>query len=175
MLIALSIVYMALENIVGARLQRRWLIAFGFGLVHGFGFSFALRDSLQFAGSHLVTSLLSFNLGVELGQIFVLLLAVPALAWLFRSAVPERIGVIILSAMVAHTAWHWMADRWTMLREYQFQWPAGIALLSGALRGLMLILIVVGAAWMLKSLSQRLSPGLKPGLGQEGGPEGRVL
>ena len=56
-LIALSIVYMALENIVGAKLERRWLIAFGFGLVHGFGFSFALRESLQFAGTHLATSL----------------------------------------------------------------------------------------------------------------------
>jgi HupE / UreJ protein len=42
-LIALSIVYMALENIVAPRLGRRWMIAFGFGLVHGFGFAFALR------------------------------------------------------------------------------------------------------------------------------------
>src|SRR6185503_7850930 len=49
MLIALSIVYMALENIVGPQLDRRWLLAFGFGLIHGFGFSFALRESLQFA------------------------------------------------------------------------------------------------------------------------------
>src|SRR2546427_2948292 len=62
-LIATSIVYMALETIVyqagGAppppnRLKRRWLITFGFGLVHGFGFSFALRQTLQFAGSHLL-------------------------------------------------------------------------------------------------------------------------
>src|SRR5205823_8474797 len=45
-LIAISIVYMALENIVGgSSLQRRWMMAFGFGLVHGFGFSFALRES----------------------------------------------------------------------------------------------------------------------------------
>jgi hypothetical protein len=50
---------------------RRWPIAFGFGLIHGFGFSFALRESMQFSGSHLLTSLLSFNLGVELGQILV--------------------------------------------------------------------------------------------------------
>jgi len=64
-LIAASIVYMAFENIVGSRWQRRWIIAFGFGLVHGFGFSFALRETLQFAGSHLLTSLLAFNLGVE--------------------------------------------------------------------------------------------------------------
>src|SRR5581483_3396271 len=67
-LIAASIVYMALENIVGTTsVHRRWIITFGFGLVHGFGFSFALRETLQFAGSHLLASLLSFNLGVELG------------------------------------------------------------------------------------------------------------
>src|SRR4029077_8756384 len=60
-LIAISIVYMAIENIVGGSTARHpWLIAFGFGLVHGFGFSFALRETLQFAGSHLLTSLLSF-------------------------------------------------------------------------------------------------------------------
>jgi hypothetical protein len=50
--------------------HRRWIIAFGFGLVHGFGFSFALRDTLQFAGSNLLTSLLAFNVGVEFGQVF---------------------------------------------------------------------------------------------------------
>src|SRR5215470_8493884 len=71
-LIAVSIVYMALENIVGGNIERRWMVAFGFGLVHGFGFSFALRETLQFAGSHLLTSLLSFNIGVELGQLLVL-------------------------------------------------------------------------------------------------------
>ena len=72
-LIAVSILYMALENIVGAMsVQRRWMLAFAFGLVHGFGFSFALRETLQFAGAHLVTSLLSFNVGVELGQLLVL-------------------------------------------------------------------------------------------------------
>src|SRR5581483_11352514 len=63
-LIAASIVWMALENIVEAKVGHRWMIAFGFGLVHGFGFSFALRQTLQFAGSHLLLSLVSFNLGV---------------------------------------------------------------------------------------------------------------
>ena len=110
-LIATSIVYMALENIVGARLMRRWLITFVFGLVHGFGFSFALRDSLQFAGSHLLTALLSFNVGVELGQLVVLAVVVPALRVVFRFVVAERMGTIILSALVAHTAWHWMTER----------------------------------------------------------------
>lgn len=110
--IAASIVYMALENIVGGvGVNRRWVITFAFGLVHGFGFSFALHETLQFAGSHLVTSLLAFNVGVELGQIAVLLVLMPALALLFRRVVAERMGTIVLSALVAHTGWHWMMER----------------------------------------------------------------
>ena len=56
------------------------------GLVHGLGFSFALRESLQFAGSHLLTSLLSFNAGVELGQLLVLDADGPALQLLLASS-----------------------------------------------------------------------------------------
>ncbi len=59
-------------------MHRRWIIAFGFGLVHGFGFSFALKETLQFAGSHLLTSLLGFNIGVELGTIAGARYVVPA-------------------------------------------------------------------------------------------------
>src|SRR5258708_5160522 len=103
-LIAISIVYMALENIVGgSTTHRRWMMAVGFGLGHGFGFAFSLRETLQFAGSHLLTSLLSFNIGVELGQLLVLLLLIPLLDALFRFVVAERIGTIILSALVSHT------------------------------------------------------------------------
>jgi hypothetical protein len=130
-LIAASIVYMALENIVifagnGDRkqLDRRWKIAFAFGLVHGFGFSFALRESLQFAGSHLITSLLSFNVGVEIGQLALLLLAIPALNLLFQRVVTEKLGTIILSAFVSHTAWHWLTDRWTVFRQYHIEFTA---------------------------------------------------
>lgn len=137
-LIAASIVYTALENIVGAKLERRWMIAFGFGLVHGFGFSFALRDSLQFAGTHLAVSLATFNLGVELGQVFVLLLAVPALNWLF-TRIPERTGTIIASALVAHTAWHWMTDRWTAFRAFPLEAPTlDAAFWAAVLRGAIL-------------------------------------
>ncbi|MDQ6698639.1 MAG: HupE/UreJ family protein, partial [Acidobacteriota bacterium] len=123
-LIAVSIVYMALENIAGAgTVQRRWIIAFGFGLVHGFGFSFALRETLQLAGSHLLASLLSFNIGVELGQLALLLLLIPMLEGLFRFVVAERMGTIVLSALVAHTGWHWMLERWDAFRRFKFQWP----------------------------------------------------
>ena len=142
-LIALSILYMALENIVGARLERRWVVAFLFGLVHGFGFSFALRRSLQFAGSHLITSLLSFNIGVELGQIFVLLLAIPALALTFRYVVAERMGTIVLSAFVAHTAWHWFTDRWGVFRQY----PIEVRIANTAVIGAVAAFGVAALGW----------------------------
>ncbi|MDQ5840132.1 MAG: HupE/UreJ family protein, partial [Chloroflexota bacterium] len=162
-LIALSILYMAFENIVGARLERRWMLAFGFGLVHGFAFSFFLRDSLQFAGANLATSLLAFNVGVELGQVLVVAVAVPVLGWLFRR-VPERIGIVLLSAVVAHSAWHWMSARGSTLRQYQFEWPALDAVfLAGAMRALMLVLIVAGAAWLMFGLARRLAQSARRG------------
>lgn len=153
-LIAVSIFYMAIENIVGSNVQRRWVIALGFGLVHGFGFSFALRKTLQFAGSHMLTSLLSFNVGVELGQLLVLLLAIPMLEALFRFVVAERIGTIILSALVAHTGWHWMLERGERLR--QFGWPAmNAALLATAMRWLIVILIFAGVLWFIGLFRRR--------------------
>ena len=167
-LIALSIVFMALENIVGANLQRRWLVAFGFGLVHGFGFSFALRESLQFAGSHLVTSLLAFNVGVEFGQIAVLLVAVPALVLLFRHVVAERLGVIILSALVAHTSWHWMTERWETLQAYAISLPPlDIVFLLTLIRWAMAILVLVGLAWLLKGIFGKIEE-LAGGTGSAG-------
>src|SRR4051812_9275294 len=157
-LIAISIVYMALENIVGPKLERRWVVAFGFGLVHGFGFSFALRESLQFAGAHLATSLLAFNVGVEIGQLLVLAIAIPALALLFKYVVAERMGTIILSALVAHTAWHWMLDRWAVLEQYKFQWPAiDTSFIISMMRLVMLLLIVTGLGWVLSAGMRRLA------------------
>jgi len=156
-MIALSIVYMAFENIVGAKVERRWIIAFAFGLVHGFGFSFILRQSLQFAGSHLATSLVAFNVGVELGQLFVLGIAIPALALVFKYVVAERMATILLSALVAHTAWHWMLDRGAALRQYELEWPTIDAMFAvSAMRALMLALIVVAALWGLYGFYRRL-------------------
>ena len=187
-LIATSIVYMALENIVaGSRtqsaqstqsqdssavfaasaFQRRWLITFGFGLVHGFGFSFALRQTLQFAGSHLLTSLLSFNIGVELGQLLVLVIVIPALGWLFRHVVAERLGTIILSAIVAHTSWHWMTERYGVLRQFRFEWPVVDALFwVGVMRWAMLLVSGAALYWLVfsvfKPTAKRPSPHSEP-------------
>lgn len=153
-LIAVSIVYMALENIVGSKVERRWMIALGFGLVHGFGFSFALKQTMQFAGSHLLTSLLSFNVGVELGQLLVLVLLIPLLELLFKFVVPERIGTIILSAIVAHTGWHWMLERGSRLS--QFGWPAFDArLIVNVMRWLIAILILSFLGWLVTIFRRR--------------------
>lgn len=155
-LIALSIVYMAFENIVGANLEKRWMVTFGFGLVHGFGFSFLFSETLQFAGGHLLSSLLAFNVGVELGQILILLLVIPLLNFLFRHLVAERIGVILLSALVAHSAWHWMLDRGTLLSQYQFQMPAFDAVFfAGLMRWGMMLIVIMGTLWGMYELFNR--------------------
>lgn len=117
--IAASILFMAVENAVilwRARAGRvdlrwRWAVAAGFGLVHGFGFSFALQQELQFAGAHLLLSLGAFNVGVELGQLFALSVALPVLALVLRGRAAHRIGVILISVLVGHTAWHWFLER----------------------------------------------------------------
>jgi hypothetical protein len=156
-LIAASIFYMALENVLGPRLRRRWIIAFGFGLVHGFGFAYGLQQILQFAGAHLVTSLLAFNVGVELGQLAVLIVAIPALDLALRH-VPERVATIVLSLLVGHTAWHWLWERWERLSK--FPWPAANPeTLAGAVRWMIVLLLVSGLAWFIYDAIRRRKPG----------------
>ena len=88
--------------------------------------------------------------GVELGQILMLALFIPALEILFRFVVAERMGTIILSALVAHTAWHWMIERATVLSQYRLQWPAvNVALLASAMRWMMVLVILAGMLWLL--------------------------
>jgi hypothetical protein len=160
-LIAASIVYMALENIVGSNMQRRWVITFAFGIVHGFGFSFLLRESLQFAGDHLLTSLLAFNIGVEIGQLAVLLALVPALGLLFRHVVPERLGIIILSALVAHTGWHWLTERGEQLMQFPFP-VLDAAFLASVMRGMMAVLVLAALVWIANGALKRFLQGESP-------------
>jgi hypothetical protein len=158
MAIAVSIVYMALENIVGASLRRRWIIAGLFGLVHGFGFADILKEQLQFAGSNLLVSLLSFNIGIEIGQLAVLCVFVPALALLFRGAMSGRMGIVVVSAIVAHTAWHWMLDRADVLWKTPWPQPTGAGLMILA-RWIIAVGLAVGAAKLLANWIERKWPG----------------
>jgi len=159
-LFAISIVFMALENILrkSEQLEKRWMMAFGFGLVHGFGFSFALKESLQFAGSHLVTSLAAFNVGVEFGQVAVLAVALPVLALVLKYSLTERVGIVVLSALVAHSGWHWMTERAASLSEYRIGWPTLDATFwLELMRGALLLLIAGTVGWLISGVMGRLA------------------
>jgi HupE / UreJ protein len=149
-LIAASIVAMALQNIFGAELRWRWIVTCLFGLVHGFGFSFALRDTLQFAGPHVITALLSFNAGVEAGQLLVLLVLVPLCNLLLsRDGPKQRIAIIVICAFIAHTGWHWMLERGQQLS--QFPWPApDAATWASVMRWAMAALLLAGVLGWLR-------------------------
>jgi hypothetical protein len=149
-LIAASILYMAIENVVTPNLRRRWFVAGLFGLVHGFAFSVLFREQLQFAGSHLLLSLFAFNVGIELGQLAVLGVALIAFRVLFRSGLAsERFGTILLSIVAGHTAWHWLVDRVEVLR--QVEWPlAGGVQLADALPWALLAAGGLACAWFLR-------------------------
>jgi hypothetical protein len=148
-----NIVYAAMGGAGESAMARRWIIAFAFGLVHGFGFSFALRETLQFAGDHLLTSLLAFNVGVEIGQLVVLIVLIPALGLLFRY-LPERLGIILLSALVAHTAWHWMIERGGELAKFPFP-KIDAAFLASLMRGMLAALILAAGVWLVNGLVGR--------------------
>ncbi len=157
-LIALSVLYMACENIIGAKLQRRWQLTFAFGLIHGFGFSFLLTDSLQFAGGHLISSLLAFNVGVELGQLLVLVLAVPLLFLFFKWA-PLKTGTLLLSAFAAHSAWHWSTERVEALLQYRLGSVEINAQFFADLMGwLMLAVVAAAGLWLLGLCEKRFAP-----------------
>jgi hydrogenase/urease accessory protein HupE len=75
-LIALTIVYVAFENVFAASTRGRWLLTFVFGLIHGLGFVGVLKE-ITVSRSELVLSLASFNIGIEFGQLLVVVIAVP--------------------------------------------------------------------------------------------------
>jgi hydrogenase/urease accessory protein HupE len=78
--IALSIIYVALINIFSPDSKHQPWLAFGFGLIHGFGFAGILSE-MRLDGNHLATSLLSFNIGIEIGQLIIVSVIFPILLW----------------------------------------------------------------------------------------------
>jgi hypothetical protein len=90
--IAISVVLAALNNLLGWSALRRWPLGFVFGLVHGFGFASVLID-LGLPASALALSLAGFNIGVELGQLAIVLVFMP-LAWLMRNTFFYRAVIV---------------------------------------------------------------------------------
>lgn len=112
-LIAASIVLVAVENIVRRDVKRgRLLLVFGFGLIHGLGFASVLRElGVGDTPSRIIMPLLSFNLGVELGQLLVVILVAPVLYWAGRIPSLEKRLVPVCSTMVAGAGLFWLVER----------------------------------------------------------------
>ena len=108
--IAVSVLLAALNNIRPVVTGRVWLVALAFGLIHGMGFARALQDLGLPKGQELL-ALLGFNVGVELGQLGVVALLFPILAGVRRQAWYPRIGMPVLSTLIAVAAAYWIWQR----------------------------------------------------------------
>jgi hypothetical protein len=109
-LIAASIVWVALENLVVREPgRRRWVWAFGFGLVHGFGFASALGE-LGLQGPAIARALVGFNLGIEIGQLLCVALFMPAMMLLQRGRGAQLVPRVA-STVVAMVGAYWFVQR----------------------------------------------------------------
>ena len=113
-MIAASIVYVAVENLAAKNREKRWILTFLFGLVHGLGFSGVLRGYLEGVDS-LLLPVVSFNVGVELGQLAILAVAFPLLAGLRRRIDADPASkpwpLVAGSALTGLFGLAWMIDR----------------------------------------------------------------
>jgi len=111
-LIALSIVYVAVENIVTTELKPwRVFVVFGFGLLHGLGFAGVLHE-IGLPRSEFLTALIAFNVGVEFGQLAVITAAFLAVGLWFRRRTWYRARIVIpASAAIALTGLYWTVER----------------------------------------------------------------
>ncbi len=115
-LIAVSIVYVGLENIFRREIKRRWLLTFAFGLIHGFGFATVLRElGIGQQGASAILPLFSFNLGVELGQIAVASLVLPVI-WKLKQQPSFALRYApAFSVLVSLAGAYWLIER-TLLK-----------------------------------------------------------
>jgi hypothetical protein len=108
--IALSVVLAALNNLLGFWAFTRWRLAFAFGLIHGFGFANVLLD-LGLPARDLAVALGGFNVGVELGQLAIVLVFLP-LAWALRRTVFYRVVVVAGGSLaIAGVGTWWLVER----------------------------------------------------------------
>ena len=115
--IAASVVLAALNNLRGTIERRRWVMAFVFGLVHGFGFASVLAD-LGLPQGALVLALVGFNVGVEVGQVAIVVAFVPIAFWLRHTQFYRRGVLTAGSLLVALVAAYWFVQR-----AFDFQGP----------------------------------------------------
>lgn len=108
--VAASIVAAALNNVWPVVTRRIWMVAFGFGLIHGLGFASALAD-LGLPESNLLLSLVSFNVGVELGQLVVVAMLLPLVLLMRDRPTLGRLALHVGSFLIALLGSLWLAER----------------------------------------------------------------
>ncbi|WP_110174252.1 HupE/UreJ family protein [Luteitalea pratensis] len=107
--IAVTIAYVALENLIGDPHRSRWPTAFGFGLIHGFGFA-GMLDVLDLPARQWFAAVLAFNVGVEIGQVAVVAVAMPLVIAITRSSWHPRV-VRYASSAVLGLSGLWFVER----------------------------------------------------------------
>jgi hypothetical protein len=108
-LIAASIAIVAIGNLTGRGRQHGWLLAGGFGLIHGLGFFSVLKD-IGLDREHAVTTLLGFNLGIEAGQLAVVAVAWLPLSWWARQSWHPRTSMAASVVILMLAGW-WVIER----------------------------------------------------------------
>ncbi|MCC6982360.1 MAG: HupE/UreJ family protein [Bauldia sp.] len=159
-MVPVGILFMAVENIIGWRIDKRLVPAFCFGLVFGFAFSFVLGERMQFAGAHFLTAVIAFDIGTIIAALVSIAVAFSGLALVLKYLAPDRLGTILLSAFVVHTSWHWTLERGATLGRFPL--PTLYDLMaSGVVWWLTAVLGLAAVLWMVSGMVPRL-----PGSGQ---------
>ena len=108
--IAASVILAALNNLYPLIDKKLWLVAFGFGLIHGLGFANVLKD-LGLPQNMLLLTLLAFNLGVELGQLAIVTGFLPVAYWLRHTQSYRKVVFTLGSVLIAMLAFVWLLER----------------------------------------------------------------
>jgi hydrogenase/urease accessory protein HupE len=111
-LIAVSVVYVGIENLMRGQMESRWKLTFAFGLLHGFGFAGALQDlGIGGSGASIATALASFNAGVEIGQLAIAALLWPLLQRLNTTAAWRLRLAPACSLLIVAAGCYWVVER----------------------------------------------------------------
>jgi putative flippase GtrA len=139
--VATSIVCMALTSIISPHGRLSLAVPAIFGLIFGLLFAYAFKDRMQFAGDHAQISLLFFIIGIEIGQLLLLVVLLLVTTVLVRYIFVGHPGTYVLLGLIALIAWPWMLERAEVLSRTQWQttelravvpWIVGIVLVAAA-------------------------------------------
>jgi len=152
--LAAAVLLLAIENVVAPSLRRRWLVACVLGVLGGFGLGHRLIEHSQFAGDHTRVATVAFNIGVAFGEVAAVVIAFAVATFVVQSVLGPRLGVIIVSALLGHAAWHWMVDS-----GHELEHAMALATTTGARASILwwtlLGLLVGGLAWFLPGRFER--------------------